>query len=537
MRIALAQINSTLGDFSGNRQKIIEYTKRALEKHCDLVVFPELCLFGYFPADLLERDSAVTAQLKELDKLVQEMPEGIAAIVGLVTRSKRGKPYHNAAAFIQKGARPKIFLKTLLPTYDIFDESRFFEPGDVRDNMLRFKGKNLLITICEDIWGWGQEWASANYARNPLTAVKGKKIDYVININSSPYAHDKAEVRQETIRKTAKHFKAPLVYVNLVGGQDEVIYDGGSLVVDKSGKIQAQSIYFGEDLNVMDFGKGEGGKRQGPSDEAEELRQALVLGLRDFVEKNGFKRVHLGLSGGIDSAVVAALAVDALGPGRVSALALPGPFSASMSLELARKLAKNLGITLKEVSIVETYETLLKALDAGLGETPFGLVQENLQARIRGMILMAYSNKEHSLLLTTGNKSEYATGYTTLYGDMCGGLAPIADLVKAEVYDLAKYFNRQAEVIPAGIIERAPSAELRPNQKDQDTLPPYDELDKAVNNLVTRGRGAKNETESWVLRALFRSEFKRWQAPPILRVSSHAFGRGRRFPITNKALF
>lgn len=537
MRVALAQINSILGDFSGNRKKIIEYTQRAVEKHCDLVVFPELCLFGYFPADLLERDSAVASQLKEFDKLVKEMPTGIAALVGFVARSKTGKPYHNAAAFLEKGAKAKIFPKTLLPTYDIFDEARFFEPGDVRKNILKFRGKNLLITICEDIWGWGQEWASGNYTQNPLKTIKGKKLDLVINLSSSPFSHDKTEVRRETIKKTAAHFKAPLVYVNLVGGQDEIIFDGGSLVVDKTGRVKAQSIYFEEDLNVMDFAKGEGGSRKGPADDTEELHQALVLGLRDFVEKNGFKRVHLGLSGGIDSAVVAALAVDALGPGRVSAVALPGPYSAPISLELAQKLAKNLGITLKEVSIVESYETLAKALEKGLGEIPFGLVHENLQARLRGTVLMAYSNKEHSLLLTTGNKSEYASGYTTLYGDMCGGLAPIADIVKAEVYALARYFNRQAEIIPAGIIERAPSAELRPNQKDQDTLPAYDELDKAVNNLVTRGRGAKNDVESWLLKALFRSEFKRWQAPPILRVSSHAFGRGRRFPITNKALF
>lgn len=537
MRVGLAQINSTLGDFAGNREKIVDFTRRALEKRCDLVVFPELSLMGYPPNDLLERASIVEAQLKEFEKLTRQLPEGIAVVVGLITRSKRkkGKPYHNSAAFLVRGKAPKFFHKELLPTYDVFDEARHVEKGRLSDGFVKFKNKRLLITICEDIWGWELPDHPTNYLENPLVRLREEKVDLVLNLSASPYTHQKTKDRLDVVTKTAKNFKAPMVYVNTVGAQDEVIFDGGSFAVDAKGKTVAQNVFFEEDLNVVDFATGVGGFREVPSDKTEKTRRALVLGLRDFAKKTGIQRMHLGLSGGIDSAVVACLAVDALGPNRVTGVTLPGPFNESRSKSLGEALAKNLGIRYFDVPISEAYDTTLATFKESVGDFEFGVVNENMQARLRGLFLMALSNKDGSLLLTTGNKSEYATGYSTLYGDMCGGLAPIGDLLKGEVYDLAKLYNSEREVIPDEIITRPPSAELRPNQKDQDSLPPYDELDAAVKKLVEDQKPAKSETEKWLLGALARSEFKRWQAPPVLKVSGHAFGRGRRFPIAHKA--
>jgi NAD+ synthase (glutamine-hydrolysing) len=537
MRVGLAQINSTLGDFAGNREKIVEFTRRALEKRCDLVVFPELALIGYPPNDLLERSSVVDAQMKEFEKLSRQIPAGIAVVVGLITRSKRkkGKPYHNSAAFLVKGKAPKFFHKELLPTYDVFDEARHVEKGQLASGFLKFKNKRLLVTICEDIWGWELPDHPTNYLENPLVLLKKEKVDLVLNLSASPYTHQKSKDRLAVVTKTAKNFRAPLVYVNTIGAQDEIIFDGGSFAVDAKGKVLAQNVFFEEDLNVVDFSTGVGGFRDVPSDRVEKTRRALVVGLRDFARKTGLQRMHLGLSGGIDSAVVACLAVDALGPNRVTGVTLPGPYNESKSKSLGESLAKNLGIRCFNMPISPAYETTLSTLKTSTGDFEFGLVNENMQARLRGLFLMALGNKDGSLLLTTGNKSEYATGYSTLYGDMCGGLAPIGDLLKGEVYDLARLYNAEREIIPEDIITRAPSAELRPNQKDQDSLPPYDVLDAAVKKLVENQKPARSETEKWLLGALVRSEFKRWQAPPVLKVTGHAFGRGRRFPIAHKA--
>ncbi len=535
MRVAIAQINSTVGDFKSNAKKITEYIQRAQEHRCDLVVFPELSLFGYWAADLLERTSVVEEQLKYIKQIQKIIPKEIAVLFGAVTKTsaKTGRLFQNSALFMQKGRKPLVFHKELLPTYDIFDEYRHFEFGDMSKNILSFRGKKILITICEDIWAWPNP--NSKYRVNPLLKLKGKKIDLVVNLSASPFSLSKFERRKKVVLKTAQFFKAPVIYTNLVGGQDEIIFDGGSFAMDKNGKMLAHSIHFDEDLNVVDLKLKEGGHRQKTSSRQLLLKQALVFGLREFIEKNGFKKVHLGLSGGIDSAVVACLAVDAIGAGRVTGVALPSEFNAPESLQLAQTLAKNLGITFKEVSIQPAYETLKTSLNSVLGPMEFSTVHENLQARLRGVILMAFSNFQNSLLLTTGNKSEYATGYSTLYGDMCGGLAPIADLVKRQVYELAELYNQEHELIPKKIITRAPSAELRPNQKDQDTLPPYDELDVIVEKLVENFGSAKTKNEKWVLNRMYTSEFKRWQAPPILRVSEHSFGRGRRFPITNKA--
>lgn len=545
MRIGLAQINSTLGDFAGNRQKIVEFSRRAREQRCDLVIFPEMSLMGYLPNDLLERASVVDEQLREFAKLRNEIPAGIGVIIGLITRNeartakKKGKPYFNTAALLEKGKPPKFFRKELLPTYDVFDEARHIEKGDVAKGLVTFRGKRLLITICEDIWGWKIDEYPSNYMVNPLLALKRKlgarKLDLVINMSASPFTAMKTHDRLSVVSQTAKLFKAPVAYVNLVGSQDELIFDGGSFICDPRGKVMARSLYFNEDLNLFDLGAKEGWIRDEPETQVEKYRQALVLGIRDYVRKTGFSRVHLGLSGGIDSAVVACLAVDALGPGKVTAVTLPGPFNEPKSKTLAEKLARNLHIRCLDLPINDAYEVLEKTLKASLGEFAFGVVNENIQSRLRGLMLMALSNKESSMLLTTGNKSEYATGYATLYGDMCGGLAPIADLVKGEVYELARHYNKEHELIPDEIITRAPSAELRPNQKDQDSLPPYDELDESVKRLVEFAKPARSKTDKWLIEVLMKTEFKRWQAPPVLKVSKHAFGRGRRVPIAHKS--
>jgi NAD+ synthase (glutamine-hydrolysing) len=540
MRLALAQIDSFLGDFEGNKTKILEFVGRAVERRCDLVVFPEAALFGYHPVDLLERPSVVADQERALKELHRALPKGVGVLVGAIVRntSGSGKGYWNAAVFLVKGEKPKVFPKTLLPTYDVFDESRHIEPGDVSKNILKFKGQKILVTICEDIWAWPRKGNPifSSYGRNPLTGVKRGSVDLVVNLSASPFTHTKLANRRAVTKATAEYFRAPMVYVNMTGAQDELIFDGGSFALDKKGKVIAQCVRFEEDLNVVDLQEGKAsGLNELPTDDQEITRSALVLGIRDFVAKTGFSRVHLGLSGGIDSALVACLAADALGPMNVTAIYMPGPFSADESFTYSKKLAENLGVRFVQIPILRVYEQTLKELETVFGRMEFGLVQENLQARIRGEMLMAVSNRESSLLLGTSNKSELAVGYSTLYGDMIGGLMPIGDLLKHEVYDLSRYYNFQQELIPSGIIERAPSAELRANQKDQDTLPQYDELDEAVKNMAEGFKPAKTAVEKRVLEMMFKSEFKRWQAPPVLKVSDHAFGRGRRFPVAHRA--
>lgn len=533
MRIGIAQINAVLGDFEANGEKILRWTREAAAKRCSLVVFPECALFGYHPFDLLEREELVDRQLKELERTRKKLPDGVAVIVGLITKnpSSLGRPYYNSAAVLTKNAKPKIFHKTLLPTGDVFDEARFIEQGDVAKNTFTWKGRKFLLTICEDIWAWPDANGKSPYKKNPLREIKGKKFDLIVNLSASPWYVGKMKAREWVTSKTAAWFKAPLLYVNMVGGQDEIIFDGRSFLIDGKGKKYFESLAFDEQLNVVDLKTLEAWAPAAAFSPDEELRQGLVMGLRDFCTKIGMEKVHLGLSGGIDSAVVACLAVDALGPSRVSAYAMPGPFSAPESVDLARTLAKNLGIAFGEIPIKESYDDIVETLSKSIGLKEFGVVHENIQARLRGMFLMAIANRDDSMLLTTGNKSEYATGYSTLYGDMCGGLAPIGDLVKDQVYALAKIYNEHHEVIPNGIIDRAPSAELRSNQKDQDTLPPYKELDQAVIQLVERCAPARGKVQNWVEERLHKTEFKRWQAPPILKASAHSFGRGRRYPL------
>lgn len=539
MRIALAQMNSRLGEFSYNRKKIVQMLKQAQVLGCDLVVFPEAALFGYHPMDLLERPSVVRDQLKELDKLIEQIPEGVGALVGAITETgaKWGKPYHNSAVLLEKGRKLKTFAKQLLPTYDVFDEGRHIEPGETAKNFFRYKNKNILVTICEDIWAWPLSSTPlySRYGINPLAEIKNKKVDLVLNLSASPYTDTKYRNRLEVTRRTASHFKAPMVYVNMVGAQDELIFDGGSFAIDKKGRLLCESHRFVEDLTWLDLKTSEGVGHSHPNNLQELRRQALVLGLRDFANKTGFSRAHLGLSGGIDSALVACLAVDALGAENVTCLALPGPFSSALSLKMAQQLSKNLGVELLEVDIDSMYNSVLSGIEKGLDHSGFNLVNENLQARLRAIVLMAYANKHHSLLLGTSNKSELAMGYSTLYGDLSGGLLPIGDLLKTEVYALSHHMNVEKIRIPKPIIARPPSAELRPGQKDTDSLPPYEQLDVVVEHLVEDQASARSVLQKRVLKSLMQSEFKRWQSPPILKVSDHAFGRGRRFPVAHGA--
>ncbi len=537
MRIALAQINPTLADFQNNKDKILHFIEQAQQRRCKMVVFPECALFGYHPYDLLEREKLVVEQEKIIGQIAKKIPKDMAVILGMITRTglKRGRPYYNSAVLLIQGKKPRFFHKTLLPTGDVFDEARFIEQGDMTKNYFKWKGKDFFLTICEDIWAWPDRKGHSPYQINPIQKVPKKKVDLVINLSASPYYAGKMKYREEMVAQTAKYFSAPMMYVNLIGAQDEVIFDGSSFVLDKKGQKKLSCQSFEEDINVLDLETLEPWSRTAQVPLNEEIRRALVLGIRDFALKCGLKKLHLGLSGGIDSALVAALAVDALGPSAVTAFALPGPFNAKESLQLASQLAKNLGIHFSEIEIGGLYEETKKIFEKALDVREFGVVHENAQTRLRGLLLMAYANKENSLLLTTSNKTEYACGYATLYGDMCGGLAPIGDLTKEQVYDLVRHYNLQKEIIPGQIISRAPSAELRPNQKDQDSLPAYDELDKSVVNLVENYGAARSQTDKWLLPILMQTEFKRWQAPPVLKVSKHSFGRGRRFPIAHRA--
>ncbi|AZZ38167.1 NAD+ synthase [Bdellovibrio sp. qaytius] len=537
MRIALSQINASLADFDHNAEKIISHIKTLAEKKAELIVFPEASLFGYHPFDLLEREVLISQQDKALKKILKAIPVGVHVLVGGFekNKNKKGRPYFNSAFLCKKNKIVKTFRKQLLPTGDVFDEARFIEQGDMKQNYFQIGKKKFFLTICEDMWAWPTKEGS-DYKENPILKVPKKKIDLVINMSASPYFTGKFKKRQFVASQTAKYFKAPLLYVNLVGAQDEIVYDGQSFLISPKDKILFKAQSFAEDTNVMDLNTLETWSPSHKFDTpVEELRKALVLGLKDYGQKIGVNKVHLGLSGGIDSALVAALAVDAFGSNNVKLFALPTQYNAELSMTYARQLALNLGSEMKVVSIQSTFEFIKTILDEEFSVSQFGLMHENLQSRIRGLFLMAYSNFTGSLLLTTGNKSEYATGYATLYGDMCGGLAPLGDLTKKQIVQLCEHYNKEIEIIPDYIIRRPPSAELRPDQKDQDSLPAYDLLDKAVQNIVEHKKPAKSETEKWLVKQLMKTEFKRWQAPPILKMSEHSFGRGRRYPIAHKA--
>jgi NAD+ synthase (glutamine-hydrolysing) len=545
MKIALAQINPTVGDFAGNSAKIIERSREAKVRGADLVVFSELCLCGYLPLDLLERPAFLERNQTALATLAREV--ALPIIVGYAGHAPAGagKPVANAAALLQDGRIEFEQHKMLLPTYDVFDESRYFHPAK-QQFAFALGGKQLGITICEDIWNDKNFWAKPLYERDPVTELVDKGAEIIINISASPYTIDKRNLRKEMLKALARSHKKPVVYVNQVGGDDSLVFDGSSLAVMPDGTIAAQAKSFEEDLVLFDTATGAGDVRPEPTEEIEAAYLALVCGTRDYVRKCGFKHVIIGLSGGLDSAVVAAIAVEALGPHNVTGVSMPGPYSSPGSITDARKLAENLGIQFRILPISDVFQGYLHALHPALNDLPEDITEENLQSRVRGNYLMALSNKFGSMVLSTGNKSEMAVGYCTLYGDMAGGLAVISDVPKTMVYEIAYLINRRAgsrEVIPAAILTKPPSAELRPNQTDQDSLPPYEVLDRILKAYIEEARSAEAIADEFgypaelvreVAQRVDRAEYKRKQAPPGLKITYRAFGFGRPFPIAQK---
>jgi len=543
MRIALAQVNTTVGDFAGNAERIVRFAGRARERGADLAVFPELALCGYPPRDLVEKPEFVNRCDTELERLAQLLPD-VPAVVGYVRRSRveRGKLASNAAALLHRGKQVLDYVKILLPFYDVFDESRYFEPG-TSAGVYDIGGFRLGLTICEDIWNDKHFWKKQLYPRDPIDEVVGAGASLLINIASSPYCTEKIQLRHDMLRAIATERRIPVVYVNHVGGNDSLIFDGSSMAFNARGELCARAKSFEEDLVVFDTAEGPWDIHPGPSSEIEAVYQALRLGTRDYVTKCGFQKVIVGLSGGIDSSLVAALAADALGPENVCGVSMRGPYSSPGSLRDAEALARNLGIDFRVIPITAIFESYLVTLDPAFEGRPRDVTEENFQARIRGNILMALSNKFGSLVLSTGNKSELAAGYCTLYGDMAGGLSVIADVPKTMVYDLARYVNRARERIPAACLEKAPSAELRPNQTDQDTLPPYEVLDIILRAYIEENLGWREIVEKHnldpglvreTIQRVNRAEYKRQQAAPALKVTAKAFGIGRRYPIAQK---
>jgi NAD+ synthase (glutamine-hydrolysing) len=542
MKIALGQFDPTVGDFVGNSARILSLTEQARQRGADLVVFSELSLCGYLPLDLLERPSFIERNHKELKELASKLP--LPAIVGFVGRVKNGtgKSIANKAALICGGRVVFEQSKMLLPTYDVFDESRYFQPAS-RQFAYGFGREQLGITICEDVWNDKNFWAKRLYERDPVTELVGQGITVLLNISASPYTIDKRALRLEMLRTIAVNQQRPVVYVNQVGGDDSLIFDGGSIALTAEGKVAAQARAFEEDLVIFDTVTGEGEIHEQHHEEIGYAFQALVTGTRDYVRKCNFKKVLVGLSGGIDSAVVAALAVEALGPANVLGVSMPGPYSSEGSKTDAKALAQNLGMELITIPITDVFDSYLKALAPAFGSRPADVTEENIQARIRGNYLMALSNKFGSMVLSTGNKSELAVGYCTLYGDMAGGLAIISDVPKLMVYELAEWINRKREIIPYATIKKPPSAELRPNQKDSDSLPPYEVLDRILKSYIEDLRSPEEIADHFgfdlqLVRSIAvlvdRNEYKRKQAAPGLKVTSRAFGFGRPFPIAQR---
>ena len=543
MKIALGQINPTVGDFCGNAAKIIECSHRAKAQGADLVLFPELSTCGYPPRDLVEKPSFVKQNADTLERIARQT-SGIALICGLVTpaHSETGKSVMNSAALVRDGRVEFTQSKMLLPTYDVFDEDRYFAPAR-KQEVVGLNGSKLALTICEDAWNDKHFWQKRLYSIDPVEELVRAGGNLVLNISASPFTIHKREIRLKMLQAIAADFRVPVVMCNQVGGNDSLIFDGSSIVVGVDGRILAQAKSFEEDLVFFDTETLTGDVHEQPESTEAEAYAALVLGTRDYVRKCGFKKVIIGLSGGIDSALTAAIAVDALGKDNVLGVSMPGPYSSQGSKDDAKELATNLGIRYEVIPISPTFDEFRKSLSPVFSNLPEDFTEENLQSRLRGSTLMALSNKFGALVLTTGNKSEMAVGYCTLYGDMCGGLAVIADVPKTMVYRLSQYRNQMSPVIPQSTIKKVPSAELRPNQTDQDSLPPYEVLDCILEDYVedyktaeqiSKERGYDCKLVSSVIRMIERSEYKRQQAAPILKISQKAFGVGRRFPIAAK---
>jgi NAD+ synthase/NAD+ synthase (glutamine-hydrolysing) len=543
VRLALGQINPTVGDFQGNSAKIIDFALRAKSAGVDLVLFPELCVCGYPPRDLVERPWFVDRNRQFAEEIARKTM-GIDVVCGIVTpaRSATGKHVMNSAALLSDGKIAAIQSKRLLPTYDVFDEARNFAPAD-RQDVLSLAGTPSALTICEDAWNDKNFWDRRLYRTDPVDELVGAGGKIVLNISASPFGLGKRELRQEMLAAIARHHRVPVAVVNQIGGNDSLIFDGSSIALGPDGRLLAQAKSFEEDLVCFDTEALTGDIHDQDPDVVTSAYQALVLGTRDYVRKCGFRKVVLGLSGGIDSALTAVIAVDALGKENVMGVGLPGPYSSQGSIDDAAALAQNLGIKFELIPISKTfsaYEDSLKPVFAGRSAD---VTEENLQARIRGGLLMALSNKLGALVLTTGNKSELAVGYCTLYGDMCGGLAVISDVPKALVYKLARHVNSRTPVIPEATLEKPPSAELRPDQKDSDSLPPYDVLDTILEAYVEENQAPDAIAAEYgfdpalvrkVAKMVDGNEYKRQQAAPGLKISSKAFGVGRRYPIAAK---
>ena len=565
MKIALAQLNPIIGDIKENAEQILKISEIASQAGARILLTPELSLCGYPPRDLLLNPSFISLMEETLIELAQKLPPKIAVLVGTITKNvnfktQGGKPLFNSIAFLDGGNIKEVFHKSLLPTYDVFDENRYFEPTK-KTNVLELDYDSTKIkigvTICEDIWNDEQFWGQRNYANNPLEELVPKNIDFLINLSASPYVVGKQKLREAMLNHAAKRYNKAIIYVNQVGGNDDLIFDGSSVAFNKSGELVCRGSSFKTNLSIVEYHHYNQDLTPTqktlvspqahliydlPETQEEEIWLALVLGVRDYAQKCGFSQAILGLSGGIDSALVAAIASVALGKKNVLGILMPSPYSSDHSITDAQALVKNLGIKSEILSIEKAMKAYDETLEPLFKDTEFGVAEENIQSRIRGNLLMAMANKFGYLLLSTGNKSEMSVGYCTLYGDMNGGLAVIADLPKTKVFALCNWLNRQKEIIPQNILIKPPSAELKPDQVDQDSLPPYDQLDDILYNLVNKHKSPQQlvefgydlETINKIKRLLFRAEFKRRQAAPGLKITDRAFGTGWRMPIASR---
>lgn len=560
MKIAIAQLNPTIGDLENNAQKILQAAQEAASQRARLLLTPELSLCGYPPRDLLFNPSFIQSMNKQLEDLAIKLPKNMAVLVGIATMNPNASLYgekllFNSAAFLENGEIKQIFHKRLLPTYGVFDECRYFEPGEESDLFKIYLSSNqddylsIGVTICEDLWNNEIFWGKRQYIANPIKDLANLGVDFIVNLSASPYTVSKQKLREAMLSHSAKHYNIPIIYANQIGGNDDLIFDGYSVAFNREGTLICRAKSFKSDLVILEFDR----EKQDfplasivelPEIEEIEIWSALVLGVKDYAKKCGFNQVILGLSGGIDSSLVAAIAAEAIGKENVLGVLMPSPYSSEHSISDAEKLVQNLGIQSYQIPIAEvmnSYEQLLDPIFTGTG---FGIAEENLQSRIRGTFLMAIANKFGYLLLSTGNKSEMAVGYCTLYGDMNGGLAVIADVPKTRVYSLCHWLNRDREIIPQNVLTKPPSAELKPGQLDQDSLPPYEILDDIIERIVHEHQSSQQIIEAGhnpivvhqVIKLITRAEFKRKQAPPGLKITDRAFGTGWRMPIASRWL-